>query len=845
MRILELILHRYTRLSFSAIETIHYKPTADVQIIIGTNGSGKSSFLNELNPLPPSKNYMLDGGYKTIRIEHRGIEYTLHSSYGKHIKHSFIEHGAVGGDIELNDGGTGAAQKILIEKIFGLDIDLLKIWLGRTRFTDLTPIKRRDWILKLSGSDLDVAMRLFQLTKNETRDAQALEKHFVHRLAEETADIADQNRVQELEDTVKRLTTELNQLLEHKDNRIPSVGVIQAEIDVLVNEFNHCTNQALNVRLVKPSYLDSSIQTTQGLREFISNAQTTVKMMDLQLQESYEQKDNVLKAIQTLSLNGVTSTEELEIATKHLLEERQLLVDTTPIYDRVKDQDPNQLMGRYQSCRGILIETLAVLPDNTTGLYSRDKLTQAREKVLKLKSRNEQEKERRGHLLHALQHFKDSRDEQCPKCDHIFKPGLGGFDPHTCERELATLHESILNNERRLKLGQDYIDGATEYARQVNGLKRILSDNPELESLWELLVKEGLYRVHPQSHFPTLNRFQEYLQNCVTINSIDQQIKINQQVLSQAKSNADQQSAYSDTHLNMLDQQIGKIIAGIDQQTRIIEGASKYCREVEIHQQAITRALEIRNTLADKYDLMVRSNINRTLSEVVQSKQVILANANGALNKITRHDAVIQEIIKQKDVATENHKNLSVILKALSPTEGLISKYIQNFLDVFIEDVNIVIGDIWTSDLEVLSCGVDSSEVNCKFPLSVNDGYLITPDISESSDGQRDIINFAFRMVVGEHLDLHDFPLYLDELAPTLDEQHRENLIRYLNKQMEDGHYQQMFMISHYASNHYAFANSEILMMDGRNIINKPGNFNSHVKITYSNEIVEQFAKIA
>lgn len=118
---------------------------------------------------------------------------------------------------------------------------------------------------------------------------------------------------------------------------------------------------------------------------------------------------------------------------------------------------------------------------------------------------------------------------------------------------------------------------------------------------------------------------------------------------------------------------------------------------------------------------------------------------------------------------------------------GLISKYIQNFLDVFIEDVNLVIDEIYrTSPLEVLSCGVDSkAEVTCKFPLSVNDGYLVTPDINEASDGQKDIIDFAFRMVVGQYLGLNDYPLYLDELAPTLDEQHRENLTRYVNNLMK------------------------------------------------------------
>ena len=165
MRIIELELHKYIRLAFSAVETIVYRPELDSQIIIGSNGSGKSSLMSELNPLPVPKNYMLPGGYKRVEVEHRGKNYTLLSTYGKGGKNSFKEH-TDNGLVELNEGGTAMAQKILIEKVFGLNIELLRLWLGQTLFTDLPPTKRRDWILKLSGSDLDYAMKAFSIAKN-------------------------------------------------------------------------------------------------------------------------------------------------------------------------------------------------------------------------------------------------------------------------------------------------------------------------------------------------------------------------------------------------------------------------------------------------------------------------------------------------------------------------------------------------------------------------------------------------------------------------------------------------------------------------------------------------------
>ena len=100
-------------------------------------------------------------------------------------------------------------------------------------------------------------------------------------------------------------------------------------------------------------------------------------------------------------------------------------------------------------------------------------------------------------------------------------------------------------------------------------------------------------------------------------------------------------------------------------------------------------------------------------------------------------------------------------------------------------------------------------------------------------------------MAFAQYLDLHDYPLYLDELAPTLDELHRERLLHYINNLMENKQYDQMFMISHYAANHYAFGNAEFLMLDGRNIINKPGTYNVHARITYSPDLIKSVGKAA
>jgi len=55
------------------IEKITYTPSEIVQIILGTNGCGKSSLLSQLTPLPANikKDYR-EGGYKKITLTNKG-----------------------------------------------------------------------------------------------------------------------------------------------------------------------------------------------------------------------------------------------------------------------------------------------------------------------------------------------------------------------------------------------------------------------------------------------------------------------------------------------------------------------------------------------------------------------------------------------------------------------------------------------------------------------------------------------------------------------------------------------------------------------------------------------------
>ena len=51
VRILSITLYKYIRFELTNTEKVTYTPSEIVQIILGTNGCGKSSLLSQLTPL--------------------------------------------------------------------------------------------------------------------------------------------------------------------------------------------------------------------------------------------------------------------------------------------------------------------------------------------------------------------------------------------------------------------------------------------------------------------------------------------------------------------------------------------------------------------------------------------------------------------------------------------------------------------------------------------------------------------------------------------------------------------------------------------------------------------------
>jgi hypothetical protein len=216
--------------------------------------------------------------------------------------------------------------------------------------------------------------------------------------------------------------------------------------------------------------------------------------------------------------------------------------------------------------------------------------------------------------------------------------------------------------------------------------------------------------------------------------------------------------------------------------------------------------------------------------------QLKLANTNSALQQ-AKNVINIHEMLKSTLTTEKNNLDYFMTLAdTLSPKNGLIAECIRIGIQQLTVQMNNVISQIWTYPLEVLPCPEDEdenapSDLKYRFPLSIENGQNITPDISQGSSAQADGVDFAFVICVYLYLGLEGWPLWLDELAPTMDEMHRIRIMQMIKLLIESRRNSQMFMISHYVSGHGAFTNAEICLLNDKNIVNKPSKYNDHVTI--------------
>jgi DNA repair exonuclease SbcCD ATPase subunit len=219
---------------------------------------------------------------------------------------------------------------------------------------------------------------------------------------------------------------------------------------------------------------------------------------------------------------------------------------------------------------------------------------------------------------------------------------------------------------------------------------------------------------------------------------------------------------------------------------------------------------------------------NKALRDVSESRHLEMAAIQKRLTDRETLQGIVNDLARDVEQLEIQYRTFQLLAQALSPTEGLIAQRLREAIFSIVDQMNAVISSVWSHELRIMECGFEQSDLDYKFPVYVESPDNLTPDISRASKGQQEMINIAFKLTAMLYLDLLDYPLFMDEPGEGFDEQHRDQIMSLIRQMLDSGHYSQLFMVSHFASNHGAFLDAEILALDTSNIA-LPGIFNEHV----------------
>lgn len=807
MRYIRLEVKGCCRLAYGSIDKLIYTPEQKIQLILGTNGSGKSSLVNELTPLPPSPRDYTKDGYKEVEIENNGSHYLLRTIFQPSVKHSFIKDG-----VELNEGHTATVQKMLAFQEFGITNDIHALLTDQTHFHSMGPSERRQWFTRLSDINFNYALGVYQKLKDNLRDNQGAIKRYQERAVQEANKLLKPEEIELLKKEITFLQDWLHQLIEHKpsnfvnwDNLDRTFKAQQSKLEELSQQafkhWHHCKNS-------------ENFKNIGDLQEAITALNVTLQVNQKRSEELGRGIEAQQKTLNTLEKANVTSLAEIDQRVKEY--ETKIQESLKSIRIPLEFQDPFAALQSLLTVNDSLQEVFVNLPEDTERNYTRDKyealakqddeynkkLVWCQETLTKLNADRK-----------AQEALKTVPAIECPNCHHSWHQGFN-----------SRLYEEILNNIKVLsekqerftqeqKTLKEKIAKAQEYISYFRVFSDVVRQWKSLSPLWEYLMQTNLIREKPQQVLNVLMTVTGDLKIHLKVQEYREEIQKLQEAKKVATSSATGQIETLRKDLVLQENQFIETNEMIRQtqfqlqqlKARLSTVAEMQNLEGEIEQQLSNHEAELKN-----FTIFYQ---REAFNKVIQAISLELSLKESLLSKVHIQQAVVNDIERELAKLKTQAEATAVLIKELSPTEGLIAKGLMNFINGFVEAMNDFIREVWLYPLEIIPLepsSDDDIDLNYRFKINVQDNGRPVDDIDQGSEAMKEIIDLAFKLVSMDCLHMSDYPISLDEFARSFDTGHRQSAFNAINKLIQNSDHSQIFIISHYTECYGSLVNADI-----------------------------------
>jgi hypothetical protein len=813
MKILEIELILCTRLALNNIRHLKLTLKEIVQLFLGTNGSGKSSLLYELSPLPANHKQYHKGGKKRILIAAHGKTYELISDFANGNDHYFYVDGE-----NLNTGRTITIQKELVREHFGYTQEIHEILLGLEPFSRMPTSRRREVFTMLCSVDYTYAIKLYKKINEELRNTSGALKRTKERLVKETATALKDDEIAIMRSRLSDLNRESQSMYMLRNADAPTVYDAQQAAGQAIKAIQELTERFHSIRKL---LRDKCYIAPDEYQMDIDDARHELSRIEgvyARLSEEFIKAASEVGSVSEMDAEDVVKLKDSIIAdnnqARDLLAKRKKPLEG---FNAVKATQSLDVV--YESLYGVLTQIKA----DPQGLLNSQALNEVQDKIRERELSLSTNKEKLAGFEHREKHLVElgnSEEISCPKCEHQWKMGYSELEHHNLKGRITSGRGFVELLDKELKELREKRDELMEYANLYKEYIRITRSTPELQPLWDLISEEDALRQSPQHALTLVELIRSDLRIEMQVSAIREKITTDMKRLEMAEYAQSETVKGKKQRMDQLEQEIGQLS---QQKLR----AQEKLRDLTITQRQVKHMYEVSDKLNQAKSSLDLSSIqvvnavkNEIIDEALADTHREIATLSSRIHSIDQHEHLINDLKNTIVELQKEEKAFKALADALSPTDGLIAEGMLGFIRNFVARWNALIAKIWTYRMEVHDCSTEeeSAELNYKFPVTTPNLPKPTGDVNETSSGQKEMLDLGFRVVAAQCLGLDKGPLSLDEFGKTFDEAHQSAATQVILQLLEQLNFSQLFMISHYESCYGAFYNAQITVMDKRNI---------------------------
>ena len=807
-------------------------------LIVGRNGSGKTSLLSLLHPFAgignldvrDSLNLILEDkeGYKEIHISNGDDYYIIKHFYSPHKDKSHsVKSYIMKNDNELNINGNVSSFKEYVKAELGVETDhlkLIRIGSNVTSMIDLSETERKNYMSKLLD-EIGIFLMYYKKVNTDLHQLKEMISHTVDKLNK--LNIEDIN---DAKSSLKKLHSSLDMEQLKYDDITKNLSIYEHEIASIndtatlkdrLNDTGKKINKMEKILLNKDSfesedpefYNKKIIEMEKDLVAF----QTQIDSEDITIKRTLDFLEQFYEQLRLLKVQYDKQKKSDDILQNLSEERRKITKQIAQISDDIIDFKCYYTKSEFENFFVFVKNKQVVL--NKTYEFGK-------EIIQKIISLLREDKNVMQFINSKLMNMEENNDSDSLFLSTISKrfnfhdKDISIFDNcnnDKCEAkqlwiQIKNIFDGKIYSKEKKRDISYYKD--MEYAYQ--NIKDVILSFGEYKSIIDILpdniknkftlgsIYDSIYSLDKIYNEKDMNELYSFLSEYDDyINLLKKKKEIEDTI--------DKFGLDSDTTSDFIMEQIESIENQINTATEVVNSGKNTIIKLKEKVDDTTRTLESYRDLKEtfeKYDLLkdeynklnveydsyifYKKLIQEAESELLSSRHMI-DSINSEIQKLVSRIDQYKSLKKELDLYNKKYDEMTLVKEALSSKKGMSLYYIKNYLGNTEDITNELLDIAYNGQIYIDNFKITPTEFTIPF---YNRGKLIK-DVKYASQGEISFLSIALSFgLASQTLSKYNIML-LDEIDGPLDTTNREKFIKIMENQIERIGSEQSFLITH------------------------------------------------